>query len=238
MSRSNLSPIADSPTRRAQANRENAGKSTGPRTDSGKARVAQNATTHGAFAQKLILPNEDREEFAHYYCSMYRSLNPQSAIQTFLAQRIIALAWRLNRLTAAEGNLHLTILDSALERLNKTEQRLSNMLHRAIRELKSLQKEAGDTDPDSGTDLLAEFLTPEDDAEDQDADDQVEELKSPNPSNAPPTTTVLQNKPKCQIDPHPATRAKPPINDYGRLTPITAAINAVNFASSSPPPPR
>jgi len=37
------------------ANRQNAQQSTGPRTDEGKAKVAQNATKHGLFSQKTVV---------------------------------------------------------------------------------------------------------------------------------------------------------------------------------------
>src|SRR5947209_6754185 len=43
-------------------------------------------------------------------------------LRTFLAQRIIALAWRLNRLNAAESYLHLTrisLYQEHVEKLNK-----------------------------------------------------------------------------------------------------------------------
>ena len=105
------------------------------------------------------------------------------------------------------------------------------MLHRALSDLKSLQKETDATEDDSSTDLLAEFLTPDHDAEGKEEDHQVEE--------ASPTTSILQNKPKCQTDPPPAAMPrKPLVTDYGPLTAIAAAINAVDYASSPPPPRR
>ena len=45
--------------RKAEANRKNAQRSTGPRTAGGKARVAQNAITHGLLSEKALLPDED-----------------------------------------------------------------------------------------------------------------------------------------------------------------------------------
>ena len=45
-----------------RANQENARKSTGPKSDSGKARVAQNARKHGFSAREVIMTcDEDRE---------------------------------------------------------------------------------------------------------------------------------------------------------------------------------
>ena len=43
-----------STTAQIKANRQNARKSTGPKTDEGKAAVSQNALKHGIFAESVI----------------------------------------------------------------------------------------------------------------------------------------------------------------------------------------
>ena len=48
------------------ANRKNAKKSSGPRTDNGKARASYNALKHGLTAERLLLPGESAEEFEAY----------------------------------------------------------------------------------------------------------------------------------------------------------------------------
>ena len=45
-----------------QANRNNAKKSTGPRTEQGKAASSQNALKHGLLARDAVLPGEDPAE--------------------------------------------------------------------------------------------------------------------------------------------------------------------------------
>jgi len=45
--------------RQLETNRANARRSTGPKTPRGKARVAQNAVTHGLLAHETLLPDED-----------------------------------------------------------------------------------------------------------------------------------------------------------------------------------
>jgi len=47
------------PEERAEVNRKNAAKSTGPRTEAGKAASRRNALKHGLRAEALALPNED-----------------------------------------------------------------------------------------------------------------------------------------------------------------------------------
>src|SRR4051794_31286054 len=50
------------PEERAEKNRRNDARSTGPRTELGKSIVARNACTHGLRAEKVALPTEDAEE--------------------------------------------------------------------------------------------------------------------------------------------------------------------------------
>ena len=44
-----------------EANRQNARKSTGPRTPEGKAAVRLNALRHGLCSEEILLPGEDEE---------------------------------------------------------------------------------------------------------------------------------------------------------------------------------
>src|SRR5690348_12926809 len=48
---------------RLRANRENAKKSTGPRTPEGKQRSSLNGTRHGILAQVIVLPKEDMDAY-------------------------------------------------------------------------------------------------------------------------------------------------------------------------------
>jgi hypothetical protein len=83
---------------RAEASRKNGAKSSGPKTQEGKARAAQNALRHGLRAQKyLVLPEEDGAEFAALEAAMVAELAPVGALQTVLARRVAVAAWRLAR---------------------------------------------------------------------------------------------------------------------------------------------
>jgi hypothetical protein len=79
------------------ANRLNAQKSTGPRTDAGKAAVAQNAVRHGLLAQQAVIRGEDPGEFEFYRGQMLGELAPAGAMESMLAERVVGLAWRLRR---------------------------------------------------------------------------------------------------------------------------------------------
>jgi hypothetical protein len=82
---------------RVAANRRNAEKSTGPRTLEGKAVVAQNAVKHGLWARQAVLKDEDPREFDLHRRRMLDGLAPDGPDQEALAERIVALWWRLKR---------------------------------------------------------------------------------------------------------------------------------------------
>ncbi len=80
-----------------EANRVNAQKSTGPRTQEGKAKVAQNAVKHGLRARAAVLQGEDWEEYACFRAGMLEELYPDGVQEMELAGRIVDLTWRLRR---------------------------------------------------------------------------------------------------------------------------------------------
>jgi hypothetical protein len=97
------------------ARRANAQKSTGPRTPEGKARVAENAVTHGAYAKKVTCIThgplaEDPEQVAAFYAEMFEDLDPQTAVQRALAREIAAVAWGQER-TERFTNLALSSVE-------------------------------------------------------------------------------------------------------------------------------
>ena len=88
--------------KKAAANRNNAQKSTGPKTVSGKVRVSQNARRHGVLSQHLVLENESREEFDQLLSVLQLELQPVGLIEQTLVERIAVSLWRQRRLVRAE----------------------------------------------------------------------------------------------------------------------------------------
>ena len=88
--------------RRVEANRRNAQKSTGPRTEAGKAISSMNAVKHGLAAQASLLPGEDPAELNRLAESMQALLEPADPMQQVLVERVVALTWKLRRVAAAE----------------------------------------------------------------------------------------------------------------------------------------
>ena len=92
--------------RQIDANRENALRSTGPRTEAGKAASSANALSHGlTAADTVVLPEEDTDAFERLREGVIADLDPAGALQAALAQRIAVLLWRLDRATRLEAEL-------------------------------------------------------------------------------------------------------------------------------------
>ena len=79
------------------ANRLNAQKSTGPCTLEGKAAVSQNAVRHGLSAERDVIASESQADFDLFRRQLLDELSPLSPMESILAERIVALSWRLKR---------------------------------------------------------------------------------------------------------------------------------------------
>ena len=91
--------------KKAQANRRNALKSTGPRTPEGKAAVRLNALKHGILSQAVLLPGEDEEALRELGQNLKVELQPVGELESLLVDRIIASYWRLRRLGRVEAGI-------------------------------------------------------------------------------------------------------------------------------------
>jgi hypothetical protein len=92
--------------KKAQANRRNALKSTGPKTPEGKAAVRLNALRHGMRSEELIiLPGEDEEALRELSERLRTELQPVGELENLLVDRIVAAEWRLRRLRQVEAGI-------------------------------------------------------------------------------------------------------------------------------------
>ena len=146
------------------ANRKNAKKSTGPKTEEGKAVVAQNAIKHGLTAQNPLIYGEAPLYFQQFNDAMLAQLTPQNPLETILANRIITLSWQLNRAPRLQAATFNHMIDScllippnpekelgktvandfatarSLDRLQIYERRIENSLYKAINQLEKIQQ--------------------------------------------------------------------------------------------------
>ena len=91
--------------RKAEANRQNARKSTGPKTPEGKDAVRLNALKHGLLSQEVLLPDEDAEALQELGERLRAELQPAGELENLLVDRIISLTWRLRRLGQVEAGI-------------------------------------------------------------------------------------------------------------------------------------
>jgi len=87
------------------ANRANATKSTGPKTDAGKATSSLNAVTHGATAQTVVLPGEDPSKFQELRDAFFAQYKPETATLNALVDQLAHAVWRAKRIPAIERAL-------------------------------------------------------------------------------------------------------------------------------------
>ena len=86
-----------------EANRRNARKSTGPKTETGKAAASRNALRHGLASPQLILFDEKPEDFERLWEDLRTAYGPADAVEDGLVERIALAQWRLRRVWRAEA---------------------------------------------------------------------------------------------------------------------------------------
>ena len=87
------------------ANRENAKKSTGPRTEPGKRRSRRNAVRHSLTAESVITVLEDEAAYRKFERVVIHDYTPETAVERALVVRLASLLWRLRRAVAIESGL-------------------------------------------------------------------------------------------------------------------------------------
>jgi hypothetical protein len=88
------------------ANRANALHSTGPRTPAGLATSSKNAVKSGLTGRTVLLPSDDREEYAQFLGNFERELAPVGQLECELVQIIVDCHWRLRRIQELEYALY------------------------------------------------------------------------------------------------------------------------------------
>jgi len=91
--------------KKAEANRRNALKSTGPKTPEGKAAIRLNALKHGLLSKEILLPGEDEEALRELGERLRDELQPVGELENLLVDRIISAYWRLRRLGRVETGI-------------------------------------------------------------------------------------------------------------------------------------
>jgi hypothetical protein len=101
----NEANLAMTSYRQIEANRRNALKSTGPKTEAGKQVSGCNAVRHGLTAETVIGALEDAEDYWAFEAAVTADYDAQSTVERELVLRLASLLWRLRRATTMETGL-------------------------------------------------------------------------------------------------------------------------------------
>jgi hypothetical protein len=164
--------------KKAEANRRNALKSTGPKTPEGKAAVRLNALRHGLRSEEILLPGEDEQALRELDEYLRAELQPVGELENLLIDRVVAAYWRLRRLGRVEAGIFIqesygNVGDSdasklglsfirdgnganAFSKLSRYEAGIERGLYKALHELQRLQaarRADGDATPPVAIDV-------------------------------------------------------------------------------------
>ena len=104
------------------ANRENAQKSTGPRTEEGKAKIRLNAVTTGLTGRTVCLPTDDAALYQSLILSYEKLFQPVGPEESGLVQSVADIRWRLDRIPG----LHMALLNKGRIELSIEFEQLAN----------------------------------------------------------------------------------------------------------------
>ena len=102
-----------------KANRKNAKKSTGPRTEEGKTRSAKNSLKHGLLARDTVMPGEDPADFDRQLSALEADIQPANSLEFELVRQIADAQWRMRRLTRLETGFLAAAVDDQRRHLEK-----------------------------------------------------------------------------------------------------------------------
>jgi hypothetical protein len=91
--------------RQFEANRSNAEKSTGPKTEEGKRQSRRNAMRHGLCAETVIETVEDVDDYKGFEAAITADFDAETAVERELVLRLASLLWRIRRATSIETDL-------------------------------------------------------------------------------------------------------------------------------------
>jgi len=102
-----------------EANRRNAQKSTGPRTNSGKALAGRNSRKHGTYEREPLLPGENSHNLDTLVEAYKQRFQPQNPIESDLVFQLAAIQYRLRRAMRLESSIFDFQFDQRVKRLNR-----------------------------------------------------------------------------------------------------------------------
>ena len=111
-----------------------ANKSTGPRTEAGKARSRTNAVKHGMTAKVVLLPDEKPAEFRGCMTGYFDSLKPRNQLEIGQVERhCVSQVAARSCDPAASGSAVRAAHSGAEEKRNRVEQEVGELTRKLLR---------------------------------------------------------------------------------------------------------
>jgi hypothetical protein len=144
-----ITPNGHDTTRQTIANQANSKLSTGPKTEAGKARSAENALSHGLTARAIVLPTEDPAAFESHTQKFLDEYQPKTPTETELIRALAGATWHLHRIDRIENalfsetqeDLDLARQFRTLSILSMHRHRLSRQIERTRHDLREVQRQ-------------------------------------------------------------------------------------------------
>ena len=131
------------------ANRQNALKSTGPRTPEGKTASSRNALKHGLLAKEVVITDgegaEDQQAFDTLLSDFVQQFQPVGPVEELLVEKITVSYWRMRRAHRYEVGLLRCTLDTISDDYYQKDNHLTDAgIDAEIEEKQKQIKDAGD----------------------------------------------------------------------------------------------
>jgi hypothetical protein len=128
-----------------QANRQNAQKSTGPKTPEGREAVRFNALTYGLRTRETILERENAREYSELWDELDAEWQPQTRTDRIYLETMVTSQWLLKRIAESEQQIY-TIANvehrfKMLAYVYKMRAQLERSFRTAVADMKQSQKE-------------------------------------------------------------------------------------------------
>jgi hypothetical protein len=135
-----------------QANRQNAQKSSGPKTPEGKTAIRFNALTYGLRTYATILPDEDAAEYSQLWDELEADWQPQSRTERCYLETMVTSQWLLKRIAGSEKWIYMHITNcevqfKMLAYVMKQRAQLERSFRTAIADMKQSQEERPSPQP-------------------------------------------------------------------------------------------
>ncbi|MDH4201592.1 MAG: hypothetical protein OEV87_01720 [Phycisphaerae bacterium] len=111
------------------ANRQNALRSTGPRSAEGKAIASQNALRHGLRAEQVVILGESSDDYEQFSTELLAQFSPEGVLESRLVDQIAVTLWKLQRVERIEGDLFRHMQDTEQLRQRAAAKRIEYGAH-------------------------------------------------------------------------------------------------------------